>query len=219
MKPTALIAAMSGLAIFVLAAPQCKASLSFVGNGYLELSTSQTSPIYYGVNNVTDNTGSGYNLGNLTSINQGQTLYLGGQIQTYTEQNGNATLFYRIGTSGSYSSINLAFYQQADNNNWWDSNGGINSNHTYYSVNMGSSLSSGSYTVDFYYSAHDTDNNITVTEGSSGTPYSFSFTVVPEPIRMALGMFGGLAVLWWCLGLCWKKPEIRDPELEESASF
>jgi hypothetical protein len=43
----------------------------------------------------------------------------------------------------------------------------------------------------------------------------FSLTAVPEPIGEALGMFGGLAVLWWSLGLCWTRTTDKNEEPEE----
>jgi subtilisin-like proprotein convertase family protein len=33
---------------------------------------------------------------------------------------------------------------------------------------------------------------------------------VPEPIDVALGIFAGLAILWWCLGLCWNRTDVKD---------
>jgi hypothetical protein len=187
------------------APPASHAALSYVGNGYVELSIAQTSPAYTSVPDNLNGATSGYSLGNLSIISQGQTLYLGGQIQTYTEQNGSAALFYKIGTSGPYSSINLAYSRngvgQYYNNNLWDSNGGsnggVNNNTTYYSVDIGSSLASGNYTVYFYFSATDTDNSIIMTDGSSSNPNSFNFQVtpVPEPVTLALPVFGGLVAI------------------------
>lgn len=45
--------------------------------------------------------------------------------------------------------------------------------------------------------------------------WSLDITAVPEPIHVALGIFAGLAVLWFCLGLCWRKPRARQEEPAE----
>ena len=49
--------------------------------------------------------------------------------------------------------------------------------------------------------------------------WTLDVDVVPEPVNVALGMFAGLAALWWCLGLCWKKAETREGAVEESESL
>jgi hypothetical protein len=209
-KPTIMTVSAISFVAFVLVPNKCHATLSFAGDAYVEVSTSQTSPIYTAAGARNGNVTSGSDLGNLGgTITIGQSLYLGGQIQDYQPAVGTTTtLFYRIGTSGSYSSLNLPYYQTANDNDWWDSNGSINSTHTYTSADVSSSLASGANTVDFYYEV-DQNGNI-LYNASSSSPYSFEVTVVPEPIRTALGMFGGLAVLWWALGLCWKRPEANQ---------
>ena len=50
--------------------------------------------------------------------------------------------------------------------------------------------------------------------GANGELLNFTLdlTAVPEPVGMALGVFGGLLTLWWFLGRCWKRPEgMTDP--------
>lgn len=176
-----------------------QAQLSYVGTGYVELSTSQTSPVYTSV----PDGGTGANLGLLATITQGDSLFLGGQIQTFPVANGNATLYYEIVGINVWQTVNLAYSQSNvgnnSDNNVWDSSGGNNGfnnqNNTYYSVDISSGLSSGNNTVNFYFSATDTDTGgNTLTDGSSGTPYSFNVNVVPEPITLALPIFGGLVL-------------------------
>lgn len=179
-----------------------QAGLSYVGSGYVEVSTAQNNPVYTSVSDNENGGSAGYSLGNLSTIYSGQSLFLGGQIQTYPVQNGNATLFFRIGTSGTYYPINLAYSGSSwgpySNNNGWDSSGNVNYNHTYYSQDISGSLTYGTTanpnvnTVEFYFSATDTDNNITMTDGSAANPFSFTITAVPEPITLALPIFGGL---------------------------
>jgi subtilisin-like proprotein convertase family protein len=48
--------------------------------------------------------------------------------------------------------------------------------------------------------------------------WNLNITAVPEPVGMALAMFAGLAGLWWCLGVCWKKADTQGGELEDSES-
>ena len=56
------------------------------------------------------------------------------------------------------------------------------------------------------------DNNGSV--GNELVTWSLDINAVPEPVNVALGMFGGLAILWWGLGLCWKQPEVRNGKPE-----
>lgn len=62
------------------------------------------------------------------------------------------------------------------------------------------------------------DNSTSGVENGS-VSWSLNITAdVPEPIDVALGIFAGLAILWWCLGSCWKKTEVRPHELETEKS-
>ncbi len=45
--------------------------------------------------------------------------------------------------------------------------------------------------------------------------WSLNVTAVPEPVALALALFGGLAGLWWCLGVCWKRNVAKAAESEE----
>ena len=112
-------------------------------------------------------------------------------------------MYYEIVGINVWQTVNLAYSQSNvgnnSDNNVWDSSGGNNGfnnqNNTYYSVDISSGLSSGNNTVNFYFSATDTDTGgNTLTDGSSGTPYSFNVNVVPEPITLALPIFGGLVL-------------------------
>ncbi len=104
----------------------------------------------------------------------------------------------------------------------------------YYSLTslvQGQTLSAGSptsYSIDFttpaFQSAFNGQNpNDTWTlffadtvSGDQTTlnGWSLNVSAVPEPVNVAQGLFGGLALLWWCLGLCWKRTEAGDAELE-----
>ncbi len=53
------------------------------------------------------------------------------------------------------------------------------------------------------------DNNTSGIENGL-VSWTLEVNAVPEPVNVALGVFAGLAVLWWALGLCWKKP--RDKQ-------
>lgn len=159
-------------------------SLSFVGNAYVELNPNGGGNTYYWVNN-SDGVNSQFS-GTLLSIVQGQTLMLGGQAQTYQPQFGvTVTMHYAIDQNSTFSSFNLNYFQTANGNDWWDAAG---------VVNLDGSLGAGSHTLYVWYSA--TDGTSTVYDNAGGVNYSAQFTVtpVPEPITLALPVFGGLVL-------------------------
>ncbi len=158
-----------------------------------------------------------YSLGNITALTI--TAYY---IGTYRDQsqNGNSdepNFYYDVQLSSApQSSYNFStaypipYNSGSGNNQYWQTTG--------VSYNLLSGLTAGdTYTLEFYYSDQYSDNIGSSTwydNNGSVDNYQVTFTVVPEPIRTALGMFGGLAVLWWGLGLCWKRTEAGDAELE-----
>jgi subtilisin-like proprotein convertase family protein len=55
---------------------------------------------------------------------------------------------------------------------------------------------------------------------STLTSWSLDIMAVPEPVNVGLGVFAGLAVLWWWLGICWtrttdKNKEPGEPETDK----
>ncbi len=103
------------------------------------------------------------------------TLPLGGQSQTWENGNvnwgsGTVTMNYRISNSESdliTSSINLTYYQYANNNNYFQSGG---NNFSLTSVNI-SELEDGEYNLSVWFNCGDTYDS------RNGANYNATFTV------------------------------------------
>lgn len=132
-------------------------------------------------------------------------LELGGQTKTY-KNNGTdvtgASIYYRIwsGTeSGAFNSLSYAF--QIDNvggttgdQQWGTDVAGTNGT-AFYTGNLLSGLSAGSYTLEVYteITTNGVDASPTIASNNGGSNYEATFTVVPEPSSYAL--IGGLLAL------------------------
>jgi hypothetical protein len=162
-------------------------ALSFIGNAYVELQPSGNANKYYWVNNSDgSNLQFSGNLGGLQIV-QGQSLLLGGQAQTYQPQFGvSVTMHYAIDQNTTFSAFNLAYNGSQGNNDRWDTSG---------AVNIDNNLSAGTHTLYVWYSAYD-GSSTTVYDNAGGVNFSANFTVtaVPEPVTLALPIFGGLLV-------------------------
>lgn len=141
-------------------------------------------------------------LGNVTSL----TL-TGGEVDTYKNGSGNilgAYLDYRIysgSPSGSFTEIALP--HQADNyfgagNQQWEtanipSTTGVNID--VLSLNGGLTYGT-TYTLEFYWRARANDGGTDFdwTDNQGGANYTMTLTPVPEPITLALPIFGGLVL-------------------------
>jgi len=129
-------------------------------------------------------------LGNVSSL-----ILNGGEEDVYKTGSGNilnATLYYQIG-SGSWNAINLPWtqnnYQGNGNNQQWAT--------TSAGVNVLSGLTLGTATtLNFYWTAEANDggSNFYWDDGSPSSPYTMTLTPVPEPITLALPLFGGLVL-------------------------
>ena len=163
-------------------------ALSWIGNAYVELQPNGSGNTYYWVNN-SDNSNPQFtgNLGGL-QISQGQSLLLGGQAQTYEQQPGvTTTMHYAIDQNISFTTFNLAYNGPMGNNDSWDTSGAIN---------LDNNLSVGTHTLYVWYTAFD-GGSTTVWDNNGGANYSATFivTAVPEPVTLALPIFGGLVAI------------------------
>lgn len=182
-KPTSAAAVLALLGVYLLSANVCKATLSFIGNGYVILNPNSSGDTYYKVDSY-NTSGNPPFTGNLFSIQTGQSLLLGGEIQTYPSEYGvTVTMYYAIDQNSSFSSINLNYFQTQNNNDWW---------HNVDAVNIDNGLSNGSHTLYVWFSA--TDGSSTVYDNNGGINYSATFSVVPEPITRAVIIWGALMV-------------------------
>ena len=127
----------------------------------------------------------------LGTIDLGDALYLGGELQSYDTSGDTASMWYRI-NSGTYTEIALPYLEPANSNDKWQA---------MYSTDVASGLSAGTYTVDVYF--HTTDNDVptTVYDNNSGNDYTgatFTVAAVPEPgtlTLLGLGLASGIAML------------------------
>ena len=154
-----------------------RASLS-LGNAYLEMNLNGNGTTYYNVDSANGST--------LLTINQGQSLYLGGQIRSYPNQTGTTlTMYYSI-NGGGFQSLNLPYSNSGSGYDQWDSGA---------SVNIASLLTyaPGGYndTLTIYFmGVHSGDP--TAYYSNSGQNFTFNITAVPEPVTLALPIFGAL---------------------------
>lgn len=161
-----------------------RAGLYSMGNAYVELAPNGANNTYYGVLADVNTT--------LLTVSQGDSLYLGGQIQTYTADYGTAaTMHYQL-NSGSWQTLNLP-YNTGNGSSYdqWDAVGGSGN-----SVNIASLLNYASggdnNTLTIYYTAYNINDSQSASYDNYGNYFTFDITAVPEPINVALGCFGTL---------------------------
>jgi len=182
------------IGVFLAAPIASQAGLDFVGNGYAILNANGGGDSYYDVDNqgndkVTPNySGS---LGGLT-IQQGQSLTLGGQVQTYPGYGGpnaasSAFIGYQVVGTSISGQINLPFLQNVGSNDEWQELASASG------INLDQGLAAGTYTLEVWFGGVSSDGSGTLYDNNSGANYSASFSVVvPEPVTSALPIFGGL---------------------------
>jgi hypothetical protein len=130
----------------------------------------------------------GVSLGTVSSL-----IFNGGEVKTYKNGSDNVTgadIWYRVwatsgGPSGSFSATVLNFGFNITGGNPGDQDW----NNYNANINVLSGLTSGNYTLDMYYEIYGTGSP---TDNNRGSDYLFTFSVVPEPITLALPIFGGL---------------------------
>jgi len=131
---------------YLFAAVSCEATLSFIGNGYAILDANGGGNNYYAVDGYNNLTFSG-NPGGLT-IQAGQSLLIGGQIQTYPQEFGTTAwigykLFQGSTLLAENDNINLAYLQPSGNNDVWQASASASG------VNLDQNLSEGHTRLKF----------------------------------------------------------------------
>ncbi len=188
------------------------AGTSFGASGIYDASVFTTvsggAPLtFYDIGAVTANPD--FNGSDLGAFNLGSSLQLGGQQKSF--KNGGSdvlthTIYWKI--SGAFVGVNMPFqWNQGDvgapgnlNNagdqQWGgDVQGGNGS--LVLSSNVLSGLTPGNYTLEVYSEITTNGNNADVTIGNTNgiNNYKATFTVVPEPTSMALGLLGTALLL------------------------
>jgi hypothetical protein len=181
-----------GLGAICLAATihNVSAQISFVGNGYVILDVNNAGNTYYDVNNQSnDNVTPSFDLDNSTptaftltiTIQQGQSILLGGQLETNHTSGSSAFLGYAVTNlaenNGNFVEMNLPFL---DNN-------GNNGNDRWLQlastsgVDIGSSLAPGNYLLAVYEHGHNTNDLFNNEAGQANNNWEAQIVVVPEP--------------------------------------
>jgi hypothetical protein len=178
----------AGLTIGVcLVGPTASRASFYLGNGYLEMNLNGAGTTY---NNVDSANGS-----TLFTISQGQSLYLGGQIRSYSYLgylNNTVTMYYSL-NGGSFTSVNLPYSNSGNDgsgsySDQWDSGASVNIASL---LTYGSDSSPDTDTLTVYFKGAN-GNGDTGYYNNSGYNFTFYITAVPEPINLALPLFGGL---------------------------
>lgn len=157
-------------------------------NGFVVLNPNNSGNTFYDTDAATGNPDF---TGTLFTISQGQTVQLGGEVRT-SPGNGAASgadfvrLYYSV-DNGSFNFVNLNFQQNFGNDDQWHEVGtGM--------AEIGSSLSIGTHSLSVYFYGHDNNDSYDAFLSNGGVNYSASIQVVPEPVNVALLIFGALTL-------------------------
>jgi len=169
------------IGLVVVAAGSSFGQLSWCGNSAMWVSNETTgADTWY--NGSADWAGSDWENSDLGTISYGDSLFLGGELQSYDTSGDQAAMYYRI-NGGTYTAINLPYLEPAGSNDKWQQRPALG-------ADIASGLAAGAtYTVDIYFDAVDTDGSVTVYDNNGGNDYTgatFTIAAVPEPTTLAL---------------------------------
>jgi hypothetical protein len=167
-------------------------TLSWAGNGYVVLNITNAGNVFYYLDNndffnpAFDTDDSSANAFSRTfTINQGDSIKLGGELQTFQQVFGtSAFLGWRISTnfSGSFSELNLPYNSSpGSNDKWQEAGAGM--------IEIGSSLLPGTYYLSVYNHAKNGSVDIYHNEtGVNAAPNDWEarIIVIPEPSTFVL---------------------------------
>jgi hypothetical protein len=187
---------LSAVAVLFVLAGSSYGQLSWVGNGYAILNITNTGNAYYDLDAASgnpdfDSDNSSAQAYSLTiTINQGDSLKLGGQNQTWDANYTVTTSYleYRVSTgfSGTFNALSLPYWKTESNNDWWDTIQGSGS-----LTEIGSSLAQGTYYLEIYQRAFRDPNTAYHNEADqSGNNWEARIIVVPEPSSIMLVVTG-----------------------------
>ena len=168
------------------------AALTGIFESYAILNKNGTGNTFYDAGASTGNADfQGANLGTFnSSVNS--LILNGGEVKTYKNGGGDvfgAYLAYRIWSgspAGSFTETQLFYNGELGGGDQdWKATGA--------NIKLLQGLNNGNYTLEVYFRSPGNQGDVYDSRG--GSNYQATFSVVPEPITMALPIFGGLALL------------------------
>lgn len=204
MKKLLLLFALSAASLFPTSRAHAAYGLFGTNGSFVILSLNGGANTYY---HMTAGANAAFDGAILGAFNPGigNSLVLnGGEMQTFENSGDSVTdptsLFYRIyptgSPSGSYNSISL------NNLSFPGSPGDEKRDNTAANINILSGLLNGDYTLEVFSSAAvDWNGQIgggaedTIFASNSGSNYKATFSVVPEPSRAMLALFGVVGLI------------------------
>lgn len=187
------IALVLSLAVVGITTSAVAAPITFVGDGYVVLSINGASNVFYNLNNANDTTNpkfdsndtSGNAFSETFTIVTGDSIKLGGELQTFPQQGGTDAflgwgIFDLTETTGSFTDLSLPFLDQVGSNDRWQRL----ANPT--GVEIGSSLAPGSYLLVVFQKATNGPDSAFNQEGAPGNNWEARINVIPEPSTLSL---------------------------------
>ncbi|MCP5489011.1 MAG: hypothetical protein H7A43_10225 [Verrucomicrobia bacterium] len=199
------VAKILGVASILLATTWSAQALNWIGLGYAVLNVNGAGTTFYDIDNPTANPDF---VGTTFTITAGQSILLGGEVQT-NDGNGsnnpwgadNAQINYSITAGGPSGSVGLPFsflpfsFNSGFNDGWQNTVGS----------EIGSGLAAGTYNLAVWFSATDNDGPNTVFLSNGGNNYNATIVVngappgpgsgVPEPGMLSLAAVAGMILM------------------------
>jgi hypothetical protein len=179
------------------------ADISFVGNGYVIADVNGAGDTFYDVNNQGNgNTTPSYDLDNTTpfaftltiTIQQGQSIQLGGELQTFPSTPGTlAMLGFGVtdltatSTRVSFNEMNLPLKDNVGANDRWQQLASTSG------VEIATGLAPGDYLLQVYQHTNTNGDIYNNENGEGGNNWEARITLLPEP--SVLSLLAGSSIL------------------------